>query len=61
MNKLSNKAIGEPVEPCPLLPDFAFDDEAIDPPLLTHTVEDEPPPQLQHRVATTDQGTAAVK
>lgn len=46
-----NQGIGEPVEKCPVEPDFIFDDKAIDPPLLVHTVEDEPPPLLAHAVA----------
>jgi len=45
-----NQDIGEPVEKCPVDPDFIFDDKAIDPPLLAHVVADEPPPLLAHVV-----------
>lgn len=42
----SGRQVGYPIEPCPVFPDFTFDDTAIDPPLLAYTVDDEPPPLL---------------
>ena len=54
MNELRNVPIGAPVEKCPLIPDFTFDDRAIDPPQLDHSIVDVPPPLLRHSVEVID-------